>query len=329
MAIGNYHQFTRNLHLQYGPVVRIGYNKVSVSDPLELKHILSTHEFRKGSFYKAMEKVFPSTFTTTNPGFNKTRRRQLGNSYSLPSVRLYESKIFEHGVLSLISLWDSQISLSPGRDRAIVNFHYGFHGLAFDIIGVLGFGKSFNILSTGDTKIINNVGKFVKLGAITSGMPLGKYLEWFLGDWVDAGKYVLTVIDDTIRSRKQENAESAASDHGTELCVSLFACHRNQDVWPSPDEFDPERFMGPDAERRIKDVLAFGSGVRICIGRYLGLVELYTTLANLVRRYDFKLPDAEERRYDFSAGEIPGKSFFIYTPTNADKNCQMVVSPAK
>ncbi|KAJ2400781.1 hypothetical protein GGI23_001818, partial [Coemansia sp. RSA 2559] len=213
IAFGTYHQYTEKLHSTYGPVVRVGYNKVSLSDPSELKRILSTHEFPKGSFYKAMEAVFPSAFSTTDPDFNKRRRRQFGNAYSLPSVRHYEDNVLKHGVLSLIALWDRQITSSQCENKALVNFHYGFHGLAFDIFGILGFGQSFEILSTGDTKMIDSVGKFVKLGAVTSSVPFGNRLEWFLGDWIDAGKYVQATIDDTIKKRRQESAEASSINH--------------------------------------------------------------------------------------------------------------------
>ncbi|ORX65784.1 cytochrome P450 [Linderina pennispora] len=56
-----------------------------------------------------------------------------------------------------------------------------------------------------------------------------------------------------------------------------------------PDVFDPERFLGPDSAERVKDILVFGSGVRVCIGRNLAWLELYTVLANTLRKYDFSL----------------------------------------
>ncbi|KAJ2866258.1 hypothetical protein GGI22_001320, partial [Coemansia erecta] len=346
----------------------------------------------------------------------------MGNSYSLPSVRLYEDKVLEHGVLSLISLWDRQIASSFNKENALVNFHHGFHGMTYDIIGILGFGESFNILATGDTKIIDSVLKFAKLAALQSRVSFSKKLEPLLREWIDGRNYVLATIRDTIKKRKQEVCVSDLKDdakhvdllqklvnardpfsgepiddesliaevsvlliggtdtisntltwtmlcllnrpdvyerlkmeirtsfpdkrtvirsddarsklpyltavlyevmrlhpavggylsravpkegahlmngeyfipHGTEVFLSLFACHRNKDTWSNPTEFDPERFMGPGSEERIKDVLVFSSGVRICAGRHLAIVELYTALANLILRYDFRLPDGKE-----------------------------------
>ncbi|KAJ2868210.1 hypothetical protein GGI22_000880, partial [Coemansia erecta] len=61
--------------------------------------------------------------------------------------------------------------------------------------------------------MIDSVGKFVKLGAVTSSVPFGNRLEWFLGDWIDAGKYVQATIDDTIKKRRQESAEASSINH--------------------------------------------------------------------------------------------------------------------
>ncbi|KAJ2763158.1 hypothetical protein H4S06_000253 [Coemansia sp. BCRC 34490] len=459
IIFGRYHRYTEELHAKYGPIVRVGYNKVSVSDPAELKRILSTHDFRKGEIYKTMRTLPGTTFTTTNPSLNKIRRRQMGNSYSLPSVRLYEDKILDHGVLSLISLWDRQIATSPDQKKTRVNFYYDFHGMAFDIIGVLGFGKSFNILATGDRKMVECTGKTVSLGAFRASAPFGGTLEKIFRDWIVARKYLRTTAEKTIFQRKQENAESlrankpGAAKHvdilqrlidardpftgkpieevalkaevllmviagtdttsntltwimlcllrhpvvyqrlksdiraafpsksatirydmarstlpyltaviyeamrlypavagyipryvpqqgahlmngayflpqGTEVCISFFASHRNRDVWSNPTDFNPERFMGAGAEERLKDVLTFSSGVRICVGRHLAMVELYTIVANLILQYDFHCPDTNDESCG-SVENIPGRSLFNHRPTRPNRDCWVEVSPAE
>ncbi|KAJ1890784.1 hypothetical protein LPJ81_005873, partial [Coemansia sp. IMI 209127] len=196
------------LHSKYGPVVRVGYNQVSVSGIAELKNILSTHDFPKGLMYSNVQSVAPSTFSTTDPNLNKLRRKQMGNAYSLPSVRLYEDKVLEHGAFSLVSLWDRQIASSPSKEDALVNFHYGFHGMAYDIIGILGFGESFNILATGNTKIIDSVLRFFKLAVIQAGVPSGRILALLLRDWIDGHNYVLATIRNTIKKRRQATCDS-------------------------------------------------------------------------------------------------------------------------
>ncbi|KAJ2556157.1 hypothetical protein EV175_002112, partial [Coemansia sp. RSA 1933] len=425
-VLGRYHTYVQRLHETYGDVVRIGYNKVSISSLAELKRILSTHEFRKGQMYEYNGLLVANSFSATDPEISKARRRQIGNSYSLASVRQYEDKILEHGILSLMAHWDLQLAERKGTDKkARVNYYYGFHGMAFDVIGILGFGRSFNVITTGDTTIIEQVYKTLKVGILQSSMPLGNYMHRLFRDMVKA-RYTLAMDTlQTIKKRKAENAAAQTKDisaahsdvlqrlvdahdpvtgekmddeavkaemsimlvagtdttsntlvwatlcllhypavyarlkheirsafpdrstvirydaartnvpyltaflyevlrmypavsghlprrvplegaclaniyqvpHGTELCISIGACHRNPSVWTDPNTFDPERFMGPDAEDRIRNVMAFSSGVRNCIGRFLGLVELFTTMANLVHKYDFSMPDDIKGRY--------------------------------
>ncbi|MCI2239815.1 cytochrome P450 [Paenibacillus sp. TRM 82003] len=67
---------------------------------------------------------------------------------------------------------------------------------------------------------------------------------------------------------------------GTLVVVSTWALHRHPQVWPSPEQFRPERFL--DAPRRDAYV-PFGAGPRQCIGRDLALVEEVLVLAALLR----------------------------------------------
>ncbi|KAJ2523460.1 hypothetical protein H4217_000098 [Coemansia sp. RSA 1939] len=453
-ANGTYHKYVHRLHERYGEVVRVGHNQVSVSNLAELKRILSTHDFPKGSLYENM--VLPkTTIVSADPELNKTRRRQLGNQYSLPCVRSYEDKVLEHGVLSLISLWNSRIESPPVSDQepakeAKVNFYFDFHCMSFDIISVLGFGRSFNTLHTGDTSMIEGVRKVNTIEVIQASLPLGHYTnavyrdlnrartsirgtsreavlarmrdaessahkdilqrlvsarDPFTGEGIDiealtdevllllitgtdttsntlswtvlyllhhpdvygrlkleirsafTGRdalirydqararlpYLAAVVYESMRlhtivsgylPRRVPDAGAYIMDgkyflpRGAEVCISLYACHRNGAIWPDPSRFDPDRFMGPDAEDRMRDVLSFSSGVRICVGRTLALVEVFTTLANLVNRYDFALADELDGCYA-SVDDIPGVAFFNYAPLAPNRDCWMTVTPAE
>ncbi|KAJ2748912.1 hypothetical protein IWQ56_007342, partial [Coemansia nantahalensis] len=97
-------------------------------------------------------------------------------------------------------------------------------------------------------------------------------------------------------------------------------------TWERPLEFDPERFMGADGAARAKDVLAFSSGVRICLGRNLAWIELYTTLANVLRRFTFELP--ADAPYGPHRRAIPGASFVTFGPDDPRANCRVCIVPA-
>ncbi|ORX64493.1 cytochrome P450 [Linderina pennispora] len=112
---------------------------------------------------------------------------------------------------------------------------------------------------------------------------------------------------------------------GSQICLSFGACHHNPRLWKNPGVFDPERFLGPDSTKRISDVLTFSTGVRVCIGRNLAMLDIFTALANILRRYDFKLPDDAVRGIPV---EVPGLSYLVTGPVNPKNNCWVNISLA-
>ncbi|KAJ4361505.1 hypothetical protein N0V95_001842 [Ascochyta clinopodiicola] len=80
---------------------------------------------------------------------------------------------------------------------------------------------------------------------------------------------------------------------GTPIGMSSWLVHLNPSLFPSPEEFRPERWLEPGAERLKKYLVNFSRGSRICIGRDLAKAEIVYTLALLVRRW---VGDGKERR---------------------------------
>lgn len=63
--------------------------------------------------------------------------------------------------------------------------------------------------------------------------------------------------------------------------------HRNPEAFPSPDTFDPTRWMDPNTVRaREKCLVTFSRGSRTCIGQNLASCELYVTIGTLFRRFE-------------------------------------------
>ncbi|OAA76284.1 Cytochrome P450 [Akanthomyces lecanii RCEF 1005] len=72
-----------------------------------------------------------------------------------------------------------------------------------------------------------------------------------------------------------------------------FSVHRiNDDLFPEPDSFKPERWLQEegDADRR-RLLFAFANGGRGCIGKHLALAEMKTLLRDVYSRFT-TLPDA-------------------------------------
>ncbi|RKP07804.1 cytochrome P450 [Thamnocephalis sphaerospora] len=80
---------------------------------------------------------------------------------------------------------------------------------------------------------------------------------------------------------------------GYQVIPAVIALQRRDDIFPNPDAFEPERWLGPAAQvaEMKRAYMPFSLGTRACIGRNLAWVEMKMTLATLVRRYHFTVPE--------------------------------------
>jgi cytochrome P450 len=75
---------------------------------------------------------------------------------------------------------------------------------------------------------------------------------------------------------------------GTEVFTSLWVLHRHEAHWQNPGAFNPERFMGNQAEAIHRfQYLPFGLGPRICIGAHFAMMEMRIVLRVLLSRLAF------------------------------------------
>lgn len=73
--------------------------------------------------------------------------------------------------------------------------------------------------------------------------------------------------------------------------VFLPVLHRDPQIWPDPERFDPDRFApGLAKSRPAHAYKPFGTGQRACIGRHFAMHEAVLTLALALQRFDLE-PD--------------------------------------
>jgi cytochrome P450 len=73
---------------------------------------------------------------------------------------------------------------------------------------------------------------------------------------------------------------------GASVTVSIYVTHRNPNLWPEPERFDPERFAPAAAATRHRFAyLPFGGGPRICIGNSFAMAEVQVVVAMIAQRY--------------------------------------------
>jgi len=74
---------------------------------------------------------------------------------------------------------------------------------------------------------------------------------------------------------------------GIEINPSIAAIHLRADVYPSPEEFRPERFLGADAPDTYS-WLPFGGGTRRCLGASFALFEMRAVLRRVLERCELQ-----------------------------------------
>jgi pentalenene oxygenase len=78
---------------------------------------------------------------------------------------------------------------------------------------------------------------------------------------------------------------------GSTLVFSPYVLHRRADLFPSPERFDPGRWLAPDQDRATphRGFLPFGAGAARCIGEDFALAEATLILSSLAARWNFTL----------------------------------------
>lgn len=78
---------------------------------------------------------------------------------------------------------------------------------------------------------------------------------------------------------------------GWSVAPLIALVHRDPAVFPDPEEFRPERFLGEGAARAQKSWMPFGGGRRYCVGAQLALLEMRVIIREALARFDPVAPD--------------------------------------
>ena len=84
---------------------------------------------------------------------------------------------------------------------------------------------------------------------------------------------------------------------GTIVTVPSFALHYDEDYYPEPEKFDPERWS-PENKAQINPNtwMPFGMGPRNCVGMRFAMEVLKIALCTLVHKFEFfPVPETEEK----------------------------------
>ncbi|RGP81330.1 cytochrome p450 [Fusarium longipes] len=94
---------------------------------------------------------------------------------------------------------------------------------------------------------------------------------------------------------------------GTPMGIQTLVLHTNEEIFPDPWRFNPERWLGTDGASLNKYLLSFNKGLRQCIGIHLANAELSAGLA-LAVQWDMELFETDDTDVAFL------HDYFVPTP---------------
>ncbi|QLE58723.1 cytochrome P450 [Nostoc sp. TCL26-01] len=77
---------------------------------------------------------------------------------------------------------------------------------------------------------------------------------------------------------------------GTLLVGCIYLTHRRPDLYPQPEQFNPERFL--EKQYSLYEYLPFGGSNRRCLGMAFAMYEMKLVLATVLSHMDLKLIDS-------------------------------------
>jgi cytochrome P450 len=172
------------LHRKYGPVVRIGPNELSFSDPQAWKDIYGhrapgQEEFPKNDKFYRLFDGMPTSILSAGREEHSMLRRQLAHGFSERSMRGQEPIIGAY-----VDLLIQRLHAGCEGGAKSMNMRNWLNWTTFDIIGDLGFGSPFGCLDRSDYHpwvrlITDTVRQSAFLGALQSvgGRPIVQFLK--------------------------------------------------------------------------------------------------------------------------------------------------------
>lgn len=89
---------------------------------------------------------------------------------------------------------------------------------------------------------------------------------------------------------------------GTTVIIPSYSIQRDEEFFPNPDEYRPERFLAEEVAKRPAIAFQpFGHGPRNCIGERFGLMQARIGLALLLKNFKFTLHPSTDVPIQFRA----------------------------
>ncbi|KAJ5549420.1 hypothetical protein N7513_006654, partial [Penicillium frequentans] len=160
------HEKLLELHMQYGPVVRVGPNHLHLWEGEAIAPIYKGgRKMGKSDFYNAFTAFNPNLFGGTNEDIHSLRRRQLSHGFSQASVQKLEPLI-EGQMKGLIDKLRAFAKTGEVFDFKSVLSLY-----VLDILGEVAFSKPFGVQAKGKSDELHAINDHLLLAGVIGELP--------------------------------------------------------------------------------------------------------------------------------------------------------------
>ncbi|KAI0187319.1 cytochrome P450 [Xylaria flabelliformis] len=159
--------YIHNLHLKYGPIVRVGPREVYTADPKAVQQVFRIKkEFLKAQWYLAFAPFVLTIFNVLEVPVHRRLRRLLSNPLSETGLRPFYPQI-EHKVDLAIDGIKKEF-----KTRGVADVYKWWFFFATDVVGEMSFGEGFRMLESGKVnQYITDLQSVGELAAYRSAFP--------------------------------------------------------------------------------------------------------------------------------------------------------------